>query len=326
MNIPPPEDFAASPDGRRERETEENARARTVTGRVRAAASAVETFLAAAGPQPGSVIAAHLATSEDFHAKEHGFASLTAFMQTIPDVRIVSYRGTDRVWQLGSYVRHEPPRTDAGIEIWRALASPNSWHRVTVLVHSGTGEWQLSARQDAADLLRRQSEQPELAHGGWRRVPPMPPETHSRVARSFAKRSDLGALGGALLATLKVENIPWWEMWRELLLPTPELLQAWMDTRDRELRRYVRNALRNLGLTEEVLERAVLVPGPSAHHPHERQASPQQTSSTEDERSSAGRKPEDLKAAIATAVDRMTLDELQALEVVIAAIRRSLAG
>lgn len=295
-----------------------------MTGRVKTALGAVEAFLKATGPQPGSVIAAFLDTTEDFHAKEHGFPSLTSFMQAIPDVRIVSYRGTDRVWQLANFAGRTTPTTDAGAEVWRALASPNSWHRVAVFVHSGTGEWQVLPRSEALELVRRQSEQLELSHEGWRRVPPMPPETHHRIARSFAKRSDLGELGQLLLATLKVQNVPWWEMWRELLSPTPELFQSWFDTRDRELRRFIRNTIRGLGLTEDVLEQAVSVPGPPSHDLQQRGAVLSATTSRNDGTATNHANTERVQQAIHAAVDQMTVVELHAFEIVIAALRRAL--
>lgn len=238
----------------------------TLSSRASRAVEVVKELLRSQGPQPGSIIAAHLTTAAAFHPKDDGFRSLTAFLSLIPDMRVVSYMGTDRVWQLSDFSSRNLAATPLGASVWRALASPNSWRKITVLVHSTTGEWKIEPRTELHEAQDGSVTQLDLGDGRWFRVPPMPADAHLRVARAFAKRTDLGPTGDALAAVLAVPGTNWWIYWRQLLDDKPEILQSWFDIRDRELRRYIRTTLRSLGLTDEALERATLVPGPSEAH------------------------------------------------------------
>lgn len=237
----------------------------TDTQRVQDALDAVQHFLKVNGPQPGSIISAYLQSARGFQPRDYGFGSLTEFMKLLsPPAHVISFRGTDRVWQLGDFTGPKAPRTAVGGAIWRALASPNSQRQVLVQVHTGSGRWRIRSRPDSPvpDSMAPDEDQLELQtpHGEWRTVPPMPAASHERVARSFVKRSDLGSLGTALGALVGAEN--WWILWRHLLEPRPELLQSWFDARDKELRRYIRTTLAEFGLRDDLLDRALETPAP----------------------------------------------------------------
>jgi hypothetical protein len=231
--------------------------------RVKEAWDAVRRFLSS-GPKSGSVISAYLSTTAGFHPKEHGFPTLTAFLQAMGhDLQVVSYAGTDRVWQYQSFARVAPRRNELGAAIWRALASPNSESRVQAFVHSGDGHWELRDVNGKVLLPSEPRTELELqlqTPGEWYRVPPLPAEKHQKLAKAFSRRSDLGALGRALAAVLEVDQ--WWESWRQLLQNRPDLQQAWTDSREREVKAWLRDHLRKAGLRDSQLEAAAAVAAP----------------------------------------------------------------
>ena len=230
---------------------------------IKDAALRVAQFLENEGPQPGSIISAYL-SSIGFRPQEHGFGSLTQFLERIePKPRTLSFIGTDRVWQLGDFVGPEVRVSELGVAVWRALGSPNSSSVVTVLVNTGNGEWLLKRKHRTENESRVTPSDPQLPlieNGDWRPVPPMPPQEHARVARGFVHRAELGPLQQALKGTLDLEE--WWIAWRYLLTGRPDLSQSWFDTRERALRAYIKKALTSKRMRGEVLKRACAAIGP----------------------------------------------------------------
>lgn len=283
--------------------------------RVKEAWDSVRRFLAS-GPQPGSVISAYLATTADFHPREHGFRSLTEFLRALePDLHVVSSAGTDRIWQYRQFTKPRRPRTRLGQEVWRALASPNSEKQVSVFIHTGDGRWTL--RNASGQPRTAGDDEPELpltTPGEWRQIRPMPAAKHERAAKAFAKRQDLGALGAVLSATLSLAN--WWETWRSLLEHRPEVLQSWLDTREKELRIYLREKLREAGLKEEVLESAAAVAGPpdaADGAAQEQNREQRKTIPAALDASLAAREISSVRDYIVSVLAQMTDDELKAL-------------
>jgi hypothetical protein len=285
--------------------------------RVKEAWDSVRRFLAS-GPQPGSVISAYLSTTADFHPREHGFASLTEFLRALgPDLHIVSYAGTDRIWQYRRFTKPHRPRSKLGQEVWRALASPNSEKQVRVYVHTGDGRWMLrspSGQPRDAGAVEDDSQLVLTAPGEWHQIKPMPAKKHARAAKGFAKREDIGALGAVLSATLELPN--WWETWRSLLEHRPELLQSWSDAREKELRVYLREQLREAGLKDDALEAAAAVAGPpdsadTADGSRSREEGP--TSHEGSTASRTEREKASVRDFVSAVIAHMTDDELRAL-------------
>lgn len=240
----------------------------TATGAsVAEAVDAIERFLATSGPQPGSVIAQYLERELRFRPRAFGYASLTAFLQSAFEGRlsVVGEQGTDRVWQFAHYGPAPSALSHIGAQVWRALASPNSLRRVRVYAHTETGEWQIERLAFERKMLT-DGQMTLLSPGMWRHISPLPATGHTKLAREFAARDDLGLMGEALRAVVRQEASDWWQIWRVLLPDHPVQQQAWLDYRDAGIRRYIERALQAAGLNAAAVRVALAELGGDAAH------------------------------------------------------------
>lgn len=228
--------------------------------------AAVQHFVQANGPQPGSVIGGYLGKSFAFSARSRGLPSLTAFLREyVPSLRPVGQSGDDIVWGLAG---EEQDRSDIGEVVWQAVTSPNSARRVAVLVHLPTGQWagrtipdgEPIAGLNPPELTGVSPEQMVPDDPEWRRVFPLSTTVHEEFAKRFLQREDIGPLRAVLEDALQRPR--WWMRWRQLLGTRPDLLQVWIDERSRSIHALLQETLESFGMQDAVIERALRVPAP----------------------------------------------------------------